>query len=105
MTNRGDGMSADLAFAVFIDMTLEAYAASPAFRSQLHSEAPGQAGVRPRNVCPPEHPHEGTSHCYTNHACRCQPCRDAASRRQKAGRMRRAHQQWKQKNQTKGKTA
>lgn len=33
---------------------------------------------RPRNriVCPPEHKHDGSSTCYIQHQCRCDPCMD-----------------------------
>ena len=31
------------------------------------------------HICPPDHAHAATATCYTGHACRCQPCRDAGT--------------------------
>ena len=43
-----------------------------------------------RYVCPPDHKHAATGSCYTGHKCRCEPCRDRASRRARFDRIRRA---------------
>ena len=45
--------------------------------SRLH---PGGDSVRAskyeQHVCPPDHGHDKTGHCYRNHRCRCDRCRE-----------------------------
>ena len=31
------------------------------------------------HICPPDHAHADTATCYTSHACRCTPCREAST--------------------------
>lgn len=31
------------------------------------------------HICPPDHAHADTATCYTSHACRCIPCREAST--------------------------
>jgi hypothetical protein len=76
-----------------IDNTLRAYAESATYRAALHAEQPG-ALPGTHGICPPEHPHSDTTTCYSNHGCRCDPCRAASSKRQKQARFRRARAAW-----------
>lgn len=50
-----------------------------------------------RDVCPLWHPHGATGHCYAVHRCACAACREAASRRAKVARDRRAERNGKWK--------
>lgn len=35
-------------------------------------------------ICPPDHKHEQTTNCWTNHKCKCEPCRENYRERRKA---------------------
>lgn len=91
-------MSADMAFAEFIDNTIRSYLVSGEFRSALHAEAPG-APPSHLGICPPGHPHGATSTCYGHHKCRCKECRSASARRQKQARTRKAVAAWRRAEQ------
>lgn len=44
-----------------------------------HPVEPTRPRLRDRKVCPPEHKHAGSSTCYIQHQCRCDPCMDLHS--------------------------
>ncbi len=86
-------MTPEMAFAEHIDSVLRSYAESGSFRAALHAELPG-APTGLQGICPPDHMHAATGHCYGNHKCRCEACRAGSSRRQKQARTRRAVAAW-----------
>jgi len=88
-------MGTAMNLADHIDNTLRSYAKSASFRGALHSETPGARTHI--GICPPEHPHGATGHCYSGHKCRCGGCREGSSKRQKQGRMRRARAAWEER--------
>lgn len=86
--SRGDrGAASNLAFAEFIDRVSADFRSTGVYRRALLAKAPGSKARR--DVCPPEHPHGATGHCYNVHRCACTDCRTAASRRYKVARDRR----------------
>lgn len=70
-------MSADLAFAEFIDSCLDRYRRTPrAFLDEMTAH----------RWCPSDHRHGETASCYSHHGCRCTECRDAMKVRRKLNR-------------------
>ncbi len=41
-----------------------------------HQLEPTRPRLRDRKVCPPDHKHAGSTTCYIQHQCRCDPCMD-----------------------------
>lgn len=48
-----------------------------------HATEPKRPRLRDRKVCPPDHKHDAASTCYIQHQCRCDPCTDANTARER----------------------
>lgn len=54
-----------------------------AWKAGDFTNAPLEPRKRDRKVCPPEHKHATSSTCYIQHQCRCDPCMDEHSARER----------------------